>query len=140
MRAMKIRTSEMDDDAGQIRSLIERWADAVRRKDLDGIRAHHAADFIMFDVPPPLQSRGLDAYMATWPLFFGASPEPPVFDIVDLKITAGADVAFAFALMRCVVVSGKDAGDLDFRLTIGFRKIDGQWTFVHEHHSVPATD
>jgi ketosteroid isomerase-like protein len=28
---------------------------------------------------------------------------------------------------------------LDFRLTIGLRKIEGKWTIVHEHHSVPAT-
>jgi ketosteroid isomerase-like protein len=29
---------------------------------------------------------------------------------------------------------------LDFRLTVGLRKIDGQWTITHEHHSVPAED
>jgi ketosteroid isomerase-like protein len=29
--------------------------------------------------------------------------------------------------------------DLDFRLTIGLRKINGQWIVSHEHHSVPAT-
>ncbi|TAK61516.1 nuclear transport factor 2 family protein [Methylobacter sp.] len=28
---------------------------------------------------------------------------------------------------------------LAFRLTIGLRKIDGQWSVVHEHHSIPAT-
>jgi ketosteroid isomerase-like protein len=28
--------------------------------------------------------------------------------------------------------------DLDFRLTVGLRKIDCQWTIVHEHHSVPS--
>jgi ketosteroid isomerase-like protein len=127
-------------DAEQIRALIEQWAEAVRRKDMDGILRHHAPDFIMFDVPPPLQSRGIDAYRDTWPLFFGASPNPPIFDIVDLKITAGADVAFAIALMRCVEAKPAGPSGLDFRLTICFEKIAGQWTFVHEHHSVPATD
>ncbi|MDX8498242.1 nuclear transport factor 2 family protein [Mesorhizobium sp. VK4C] len=127
-------------DAGQIRALIEQWAEAVRRKDMDGILRHHAPDFIMFDVPPPLQSKGIEAYRDTWPLFFGASPNPPVFDIVDLKITAGAEVAFAVALMRCVLVTQTESCDLDFRLTIGFEKIAGQWTFMHEHHSVPAID
>ncbi|TIT84040.1 MAG: DUF4440 domain-containing protein, partial [Mesorhizobium sp.] len=61
-------------DAGQIHALIEQWAEAVRRKDMDGILRHHAPDFIMFDVPPPLQSKGIEAYRDTWPLFFGASP------------------------------------------------------------------
>jgi ketosteroid isomerase-like protein len=63
-----------------------------------------------------------------------------VFDIIDLNVTAGADVAFATALMGCVVLSDENADDLDFRLTIGFRKIDGDWVFVHEHHSIPAAD
>ena len=25
------------------------------------------------------------------------------------------------------------------RFTIGLRKIRGQWTVMHEHHSIPAT-
>jgi ketosteroid isomerase-like protein len=29
---------------------------------------------------------------------------------------------------------------LDFRLTVGLRKIDGRWVITHEHHSVPAVD
>jgi ketosteroid isomerase-like protein len=43
---------------GQIRRIIEAWADAVRRHDISGILAHHDSDIVMFDVPPPLQSRG----------------------------------------------------------------------------------
>lgn len=127
-------------DAEQIRELVEAWAQAVRDKDMDRFLRRHAADFVMFDVPPPLQSRGIEAYEATWLLFFGASPVPPVFDIVDLSITAGADVAFAIALMRCVVVEESGSSDLDFRLTICFEKREGEWTFVHEHHSIPAVD
>lgn len=126
------------DDTASIRNLVEGWAAAVRRKDMAGILRHHARDFVMFDVPPPLQSRGIEAYADTWPPFFENAPETPLFDIRALDITAGQDVAFAVALMRCVVVEGDRISDLDFRLTIGFRKIEGQWTFVHEHHSVPV--
>jgi hypothetical protein len=28
--------------------------------------------------------------------------------------------------------------ELDFRLTMGLKKIAGEWVVVHEHHSVPA--
>ncbi|HEY1462763.1 MAG TPA: nuclear transport factor 2 family protein [Terriglobales bacterium] len=125
-------------DAAEIRQLIESWAAAVRRKDMDGILRHHAEEIFMFDVPPPFFSKGLAAYENTWPLFFGSSPEPPVFDIRELHITAGTDVAFAVALMRCIVIERGRASDLDFRVTIGLRKIAGQWTFFHEHHSIPA--
>jgi uncharacterized protein (TIGR02246 family) len=124
----------------EIRAMIESWAAAVRRKDMDGILAHHTEDFVMFDVPPPLVVRGLDAYRATWPLFFNASPETPAFDIRALTIEADGNVAFAVALMRCIYVQDGATRDLDFRLTIGLRKIAGRWMFVHEHHSVPATD
>jgi ketosteroid isomerase-like protein len=57
-----------------------------------------------------------------------------------MDVSAGDDVAFVTALMRCAgrEVSGQDI-ELDFRLTIGLRKIDNQWVVVHEHHSIPAT-
>jgi len=54
----------------QIKALIEAWADAVRRHDLPAILAYHERDIVMFDVPPPLQSRGMDEYKKTWDLFF----------------------------------------------------------------------
>jgi len=127
----------MSTGAAEIQALIESWAAAVRNKDMDGILAHHADDFVMFDVPPPLVLRGLAAYRESWPQFFAASPEPMVFDIRELSIEADGTVAFAVALMRCV---SRQEGGLDFRLTIGLRKTAGRWMFVHEHHSVPATD
>jgi ketosteroid isomerase-like protein len=37
----------MDDEA-QIRSLIQRWAEAVHRGDIDGVLADHADDIVMF--------------------------------------------------------------------------------------------
>src|ERR1700732_2513561 len=54
----------------EIKALIEVWADAVRRHDLPAILAHHDDDIVMFDVPPPLQSRGLAEYKKTWGPFF----------------------------------------------------------------------
>ncbi|MBR0801007.1 nuclear transport factor 2 family protein [Bradyrhizobium jicamae] len=120
----------------QIRTLIEAWADAVRRHDYAGVLARHDHDVVMFDVPPPFQSRGLDAYRKTWDLFFGCNKTSDAFDIEDLAITAGDDVAFAVAVMRC----GPPQDELQFRLTIGLRKIDGEWRIMHEHHSVPAEE
>ena len=127
----------------QITAMIEAWADAVRRHDLPGILAHHEQDIVMFDVPPPLQSRGMDEYKKTWDLFFQYHTPSQAFDIEELAITAGADVAFAVAIMRCgsATPSGPpQEGGFPFRLTIGLRKIDGDWRIAHEQHSVPATD
>jgi ketosteroid isomerase-like protein len=112
----------------------------VRAKDLRAVLAHHAADISMFDVPPPFESRGIQAYEETWALFYSAQPVPIAFDIKRLEVVAGDDVAFAYALMQCAerAPDGRRV-PLDFRLTVGMRKIDGHWTIVHEHHSVPAT-
>jgi ketosteroid isomerase-like protein len=117
-------------DEAAIRDLIENWAYAVRNKNLDR----------MFDVPPPVQSKGIEAYTKTWDRFFSWFRDSGVFDIGEMNIIAGTDVAFAAALMRCAGTEANgERTELEFRLTIGLRKIQGQWTVMHEHHSIPAS-
>jgi ketosteroid isomerase-like protein len=128
---------------GKIRTLIEAWAEAVRRHDLQGILANHELDIVMFDVPPPLQSRGMDEYKKTWDLFFKYHQPGQAFDVEEITITAGQDVAFAVVIMRCGsgTFSGPpEEGGFLFRLTVGLRNVGGTWRIVHEHHSVPSTD
>jgi uncharacterized protein (TIGR02246 family) len=126
-------------DTAAVRELVQTWVKAVRAKDFNGILANHSPDILMFDVPPPLALRGIEAYRKTWDLFFAWSDVPVVFEVNDMHITAGNDVAFVAALMRC---SGAErSGDkvqLEFRLTLGLRKMGNQWTVIHEHHSIPA--
>jgi ketosteroid isomerase-like protein len=105
---------------------------------LPAILAHHEKDIVMFDLPPPLQSKGREEYKATWDLFFKSHTPSHAFDIEELTITAGDDVAFAFAIMCCE--TGAEPGGFPFRLTIGLRKVDGEWRVTHEHHSIPAVD
>jgi len=131
-------TPQTETAEGQIRTLIEAWADAVRRHDMAGILACHDHDIVMFDLPPPLQSTGMDAYKQTWDLFFKYHRPSEAFDIEDLTIAAGDDVAFAFGIMRCG--AGSRPIGFPFRLTIGLRKVDGAWRVMHEHHSIPASD
>lgn len=132
----------MPDDQDKIRALIEQWAAAVHRGDLDGVLAHHSADIVMFDVPPPYEGvRGIAAYRETWPPFFGWQASGAVFEIVSLDITAGDDVAFAYALLRCDTPDGLARNpDNRLRLTLGLRKQDGHWVVTHEHHSFPSAD
>ncbi|MGH8978883.1 MAG: YybH family protein [Acidimicrobiia bacterium] len=129
----------MTDDEQTIRNLIERWANAVHAGDLDTVLADHADDIVMFDVPPPDDGvRGIDAYRATWPPFFEWQAQGASFEIVRLDVTAGADVGFAHALLRCGMPAELDADpDLRLRLTIGLRKHNGRWVVEHEHHSFP---
>jgi ketosteroid isomerase-like protein len=127
----------------QIKTLLQDWAAAVRRHDVPAILAHHDADMTMFDLPPPLQCKGISAYERTWDLFFPYHKPGAAFDIEELSVTAGQDVAFAAAIMRCGPDSSSNPKDKDgfqFRLTVGLRKVGDQWRILHEHHSVPATD
>jgi ketosteroid isomerase-like protein len=123
-----------------IRSQVESWARAVRTRNLNKILANHSTDILMFDVPPPIQSKGIEAYKKTWDLFFSWSRDAGVFDISEMSITAGDDVAFVAAVMRCAGTNENgEREELDFRLTIGLRKIGDQWVVTHEHHSLPAS-
>jgi uncharacterized protein (TIGR02246 family) len=137
---MDERQKSAEDDA-TIRNVIESWTAAVRRRDFAGILQNHSSDIVMFDVPPPFQTRGIEAYKKTWDSFFSWSNDPISFDVTEVSITAGRDVAFVVATMRCAGPGPNGEHEaLDFRLTAGLRKIDGQWTITHEHHSVPAVD
>ena len=125
-------------EEAKIQSFIENWAQAVRSRDIDAILSHHSPDIIMFDVPPPLQSKGIEAYRKTWELFFKYA-KPGVFDIQELHMTADENVAFCFALMKCEdKYKNTDYVPINFRLTIGLEKINDQWIITHEHHSVPS--
>lgn len=82
-------------DEQEIRGLIDRWSQAVRDEDRAGIRADHDADILLFDVPLPLQSQGLDAYMSTWDLFFSHAERP-----VKFNFTAAAG-ASRMSIIHC---------------------------------------
>ncbi len=128
-------------DEQRIRDLIERWAVAVHDGDLPDVLADHAPDIVMFDVPPPERGvRGIDAYRDTWPGFFEWQAAGAVFQIESLEVMAGADVAFAFALLRCGTPADLDREpERRLRLTVGLAKMAGRWTVTHEHHSFTDT-
>jgi uncharacterized protein (TIGR02246 family) len=127
--------------AAEIRTLIERWVAAVQAGDLDGVLADHADDIVMFDVPPPNELRGIDAYRETWPPFFEWLRSGAAFELLALDVTAGEEVAFATALLECGSEEDlRNRPEDRLRLTIGLRKDGGRWVVSHEHHSFPARD
>lgn len=129
----------MTDDETQIRGLIENWARAVHEGDMDAVLADHAEDIVMFDVPPPNEGvRGLDAYRESWPGFFEWQASGACFEIESLDVTAGADVAYAYARVRCATPEGLRADPTHLlRLSLGLRREQGRWVVAHEHHSFP---
>jgi uncharacterized protein (TIGR02246 family) len=114
-----------------IRALTEAWARAVRAKDMKGVLAHHTDDIVMFDVPMPLQSKGMKEYRKTWELFFDHNPGGPrSFNVTELRIVASESVAYCHALVKIY--------DSKVRVTMGLRKEGRKWLIAHEHHSYPV--
>lgn len=115
----------------EIRTMLDGWSAAVRGHDLDGATRGRSADIVMFDVPEPLQSKGMEAYRDTWRLYF-RDPGSRLFELRETQVVAGEDVAWVSAILRCTTDEAP-AG----RLTMGLRRVGGAWVVEHEHHSFP---
>jgi uncharacterized protein (TIGR02246 family) len=125
-------------DEAQIRALIDDRTKAVRAKDSVGATSSIARDVLTFDVVNPLQHIGSTASRTRAEEWFSSFQDQIGYEIRDLDITAGDDVAFSHGL--CHVSATKAGGgqlDMWWRTTVCFRKIDGTWVVTHEHNSVP---
>ncbi|HEY1011279.1 MAG TPA: nuclear transport factor 2 family protein [Herpetosiphonaceae bacterium] len=122
----------------QIRALIAARVAAVHAKDVAGLAAPHEPGVVVFDVLPPLAYQGaakVRERAGAWAEAYGG---PIGYEIRDLTVVAGQDVAIAHYLYH---VSGDlktgDQVSMWVRATLGLRKADGAWRIVHDHESVP---
>jgi uncharacterized protein (TIGR02246 family) len=127
-------------DEAAIRQLVDKLAEAIRTMDFEGLRACFAPDMVSFDVGgPPMQTLGAEEKLKNWELAFTVFKPPLGYEIRDLAITVGDDVAFGHSFNRFSGMSenGESIGPW-VRYTAGFRKIDGNWIIAHDQVSVPA--
>lgn len=125
-------------DEAQIRTLIEERVPALAVKDATTLTAHDATDIVIFDAVGPLRHRGADAHAARVADWLSLYRDGVDYQIRDLSITAGKDIAFCHYLYRVggTMTDGTQVG-MWVRSTICFRKTDRDWTITHEHSSVP---
>jgi PhnB protein len=120
----------------QVRSLVDAWAQALRDKDPVEVIARQAQDVIQFDFAPPLQTVGADLqglrdWFATW-------QGPIGFEVTNLRVVAGEDVAFCHALVHLTGTrTDGSASDVWYRHTLCLRKLGDEWKIAHGHESVP---
>ncbi len=128
-----------NNDEAEIKRVIEGYIEALRAKDLDGIVSIYAPELVSFDTVPPLQYVGADTFRNHWEEIFSSLPGPVGFEIADLSITVGEDMAFthSFNRMSATLPTGQQIGNW-VRWTACWRKIGGKWLMVHEHVSVPV--
>jgi len=134
---MATATSKAPHEA-QIRGIVEAWAKAVRAQDINAMLSNYAPDIVSFDAVTKLQITGLDAVSRRTEEWVTAFQAPIGFEMRDLSITAGDEVAFSHSLNRVngAMTNGEKV-DMWWRATVCFRKIGGQWLVTHEHASVP---
>jgi ketosteroid isomerase-like protein len=129
---------EREVSEAEIRALIESRVEAVRAKDVDGAMSDHAPDAVVFDVINPLRFIGSGAAKKRAGEWFSSFEGRLGFEIQDLRIVAGDDVAFSYGLNH---VNGSRPGgtelDMWWRATVCYQKVGGKWTIVHEHNSAP---
>jgi uncharacterized protein (TIGR02246 family) len=122
-----------------IRELIDGFVEAVRAKDINGVMSVYAPDLVAFDVVPPLQYVGAEAFRKVWQEVFETFQSPIPYEVRDLSITAGDDVAFSHSLNRNsgTMKNGRKI-DLWLRWTACYRKTNGEWRIAHLQISVPV--
>src|ERR1700722_2301455 len=78
--------SAASDDEAAIRALEDRFAAAVNAADVNAIMKNYVPDqsLVVFDVVPPRQYLGADAYRKDWVDFLAIFKGPPKFDITAL--------------------------------------------------------
>jgi uncharacterized protein (TIGR02246 family) len=126
-------------DETEIRALIDDLTRALRAKDPARALSHYAPEKVQFLLAPPLQFAGQNAIdsksLSEW---FSSFQGPLQYDISELSVTAGEDVAFCHSLNRLggTKIDGEKV-DLWMRWTGCFRKLNGSWKITHDHESVP---
>jgi ketosteroid isomerase-like protein len=126
-------------DEVQIQHQIKNFVDAFCAKDVDLMMSLFSPDMVSFDIIPPLQYVGSDAYRKVWQETFALFQDPIDIEISNLNIMADESVAFSHSFLRlCATMTNGQKIDRWERLTFCFQKIGDKWLIAHEHVSVPA--
>jgi ketosteroid isomerase-like protein len=131
--------TEQSIDEAAIRQRLDMLVEAIRTRDLDGVKPIYAPDIVTFDVEPPLQRVGIAGKCENWEGVFTLFQAPVTYEIRGLTIVVGDDVAFTHSLNRLsgTLQNGTWNSGFWVRATLCLQKIAGTWRIVHDHASVP---
>ncbi|WP_328645277.1 nuclear transport factor 2 family protein [Amycolatopsis sp. NBC_00348] len=127
-------------DETRIRELLAVRTDAMTSRDAETLASQYTPDVIAFTLAPPLAHRGADVIdVEARKAWFDGFEGPIEYEVRDLEITVGGDIAYCHSLTRLSTTpKGAPAGfELWFRSTLCFRKGGGEWRITHVHDSTP---
>jgi len=122
-------------------ALLNSVTNAFKAKDVDKIMANyeHSQKLVVFDVIPPREYVGWDAYKKDWQDFLATFDGPITVEMNDLTINADGNLGFGYSFQRVTgKMKGGEAADFTVRVTDVYRKTAGKWLIAHEHISVPV--
>jgi ketosteroid isomerase-like protein len=122
-----------------LRMRIDEIAQAIRDKDVVRLMAFYAHDVVAFDVRPPLDTRGADAYRQNFERWFGSFEGPLSFEVKNLRVVAGEATAFCHFIALIVGAKPGRVTGYWVRGTTCFERRDGNWLVTHEHISMPSS-
>jgi uncharacterized protein (TIGR02246 family) len=125
-------------DQADIKKLIEEQVKAICAKDVERIMKNYAPDVTAFDVKPPTQIRGVEAWRRTWAECLPYFPQTFGIEMRDVEIDVSGDLAYSHWIQR---FTGPEkhhpAQQMWLRITGCYKRSGGAWRIVHEHVSVP---
>ncbi len=128
-------------DEAKIRALEEQLRTAVIARDVNAVMKVYVPgqSLVVFDVFPPRQYVGADAYRKDWEGFLAFFSGPITYEISDLSVAAGGTLGYGHSIQHVSGTSAKGTPiDLTVRVTDVYRKVKGNWLIEHEHISVPV--
>ena len=128
------------DDQLQIKTLEEQLASAISAKNLDRIMSYYSpVSLLVFDVIPPRQYVGWDAYRKDFEGFLANYPGAVKMEISELGIVTDGKLGFAHYIAHMIGTNKEGKQDeFNFRITDCLQKVKGKWLITHEHVSVPV--
>lgn len=130
------QTMNATDNEESIRDVIHARVDAIRNKDVNAVVRCFDPGAVAFTLAPPLVAdQAPEGDLGKW---FSTFSGPIGYEILDLQIVHGEEIAFAHCLVR--IHGTKTDGekpDVWIRETLGLHKTGGLWRILHLHDSVP---
>lgn len=125
-------------DEEQILELVSQWSAALSARDLDGMMKHYAEDAVLFDACPPYKTVGRNGIKSVWESCLPFFPQEFRSEHRDLVVEVDGGCAFVYGVHHFVAEpADHPCAQSWMRVSVGYRKHQGEWKVVHEHVSMP---
>ena len=139
--ALAADPSAANADKAAIQALEDTFNEGFNSKDVDKVMSVYAPgkELFVFDVVPPREYKGWEAYKKDFEGLFAAFPGPMKNAITEQTIHVAGPVAYGHNI-QTGEFTGKDGKTVKVvvRTTDIYRKMNGKWLIVEEHNSVPV--